>query len=189
MSTSVKTPSKKISNSRHLGFFPPTCAPPSLTCDVIDYHGDSGVADVAGDETPETLLPGRVPQLQAHLHEPTNVPEIQQEDKKEERGGEEEAVREYGSERTDEGRREVEAGSRGVRGRLVSEVPTCDVVHYNSGGRVADVAGDQATESLLACRVPQLQPDLCVMDGTNHVEGEKETKEKKEKKEPVKQNT
>lgn len=72
LSTSVKTARKKISNSSHLVGFP---APPSLTCDVIDYHGDSGVADVAGDETPETLLPGRVPKLQAHLPEPTKVPE------------------------------------------------------------------------------------------------------------------
>lgn len=92
-----------------------TRAPPSLTCDVIDYHGNSGVTDVAGDETPETLLASRVPKLQAHLGEPIKAPEIQQVDK-EKRGGREEAVREDGREQTDEGRCEVEAGEgEGVR--------------------------------------------------------------------------
>lgn len=41
-----------------------------------------------------------------------------------------------------------------------SNPPTCDVVHYHSGGRVSDVTWDEATKSLLPCRVPQLQPDL-----------------------------
>lgn len=38
-----------------------------LTCDVIDYHCYSGVTDVAGNQTPEALLAGCVPQLQPHL--------------------------------------------------------------------------------------------------------------------------
>ena len=41
-----------------------------------------------------------------------------------------------------------------------SKPPTCDVIHYNSCSRVSDVTWDQATKSLLPCRVPQLQPDL-----------------------------
>lgn len=92
-------------------------APPSLTCDVIDYHGDSRVADVAGDETPETLLSGCVPQLQAHLREPTIVPEKQQEDKEERRErGEERKSSKRGRKRTvlgrTDGRREAREGGR-----------------------------------------------------------------------------
>lgn len=103
LSSSVKMTEahKRRKKKRHpLGFSRSARAPPSLTCDVIDYHGDSGVTDVAGDETPETLLPGRVPKLQAHLREPAKVPKIQQEGGRE---GEEEVVREDRSERTERG--------------------------------------------------------------------------------------
>lgn len=37
---------------------------------------------------------------------------------------------------------------------------TCDVVDDHRHGGVPDVAGDEAPEALLSCRVPQLQPDL-----------------------------
>lgn len=39
-------------------------------------------------------------------------------------------------------------------------MPTCDVIHYDSSSRVSDVTWDETTKSLLACCVPQLQPDL-----------------------------
>lgn len=40
---------------------------PPLTCNVIDDHSYCRVSNVAGDETPETLLSSSVPQLQPHL--------------------------------------------------------------------------------------------------------------------------
>lgn len=45
----------------------------TLTRDVIDHHSHRGVAYVARNETPETLLPGGVPQLQPHLHRQTRA--------------------------------------------------------------------------------------------------------------------
>ena len=38
--------------------------------------------------------------------------------------------------------------------------PTCDVIHHHGGSRVSDVAGDEAPETLLTSRVPELEPDL-----------------------------
>ena len=45
----------------------PLTAARSLTCDVIDNHGNRGVTDIGWDETAESLLPCCVPQLQPDL--------------------------------------------------------------------------------------------------------------------------
>ena len=61
--------------------------------------------------------------------------------------------------------------------------PTCDVIHYDSSGRISDVTRDEATKSLLPCCVPQLQPDLWGRKGKGMggkiQEEKKETKKKK----------
>lgn len=73
---------------------------------------------------------------------------------------------------------------RGTHARRVGgarrRVPTCDVVYYDSSGGVSDITGDEATETLLPCRIPQLQPDLLRMGG--------EIKEKEKEKERMKGN-
>lgn len=61
--------------------------------------------------------------------------------------------------------------------------PTCDVIHYDRGGRVSDVAWDEATKPLLPRRVPQLQPDLWGRKGVGNKRREKtKTKKKDENK-------
>lgn len=64
--------------------------------------------------------------------------------------------------------------------------PTCDVIHYDSSGRVSDVTRDEATKSLLPCCVPQLQPDLWGRKGKGM--GGKIQEEKKRNKERNKKN-
>lgn len=66
---------------------------------------------------------------------------------------------------------------RGQESAWVSP-PTCDVIHNDGCGRVSDVTWDEATETLLPCCVPQLQPDLWDREG-ERMGGE--TKEKKKK--------
>lgn len=73
--------------------FPQSRGPPgsALTCDVIDYDGHGGVANVAGDQTAETLLSGRVPQLQPHLADqssPRKNSRGREKERGEQRGGE-----------------------------------------------------------------------------------------------------
>lgn len=148
-------------------FTPPMGA--TLTCDVIDNHGHSGISYVARDETPEAFLPGRVPKLQPHLASHVSTRESRGGARSEgwrERRGEKRVIEERrgrGGRGSGERRRELDGGQGGSahQGGLVG-VPTCDVVHDDGGSRVADVAGNETTEALLARRVPQLQPDLCV---------------------------
>lgn len=159
--------------------FPPNPAPPPLTCDVIDYHGDSGVTDVAGNETPETLLPGRVPQLQTHLHKPTNIPEIQQEDKKEERGGRGSSKR--GPERTS-GRREARGGGRrkgrertsGLRGTYL----WCRTLRQRRPSRGCSWGSGYGIAPGLPCPTAAT---WSVCDGRDKSRGKKKQKKKKKK--------
>lgn len=65
-------------------------------------------------------------------------------------------------------------------GRCTGSPPTCDVVHYNSSSRVSNVTRDEATKSLLPCRVPQLQPDLWGRKGKRMGGEIKEEKTKKQ---------
>lgn len=60
---------------------------------------------------------------------------------------------------------------------------TCDVVNYNCSSRVSDVTRDEATKTLLPCRVPQLQPDLWCGQGREGKikEEQKENKNKWQK--------
>ena len=60
-------------------YAPLLCRP--LTGDVVDHHGDGRVTDVARNQTPESLLPGSIPQLEPDLWAtPTKqrAPETQQ---------------------------------------------------------------------------------------------------------------
>lgn len=41
---------------------------------------------------------------------------------------------------------------------------TCDVIHHHSYSGVSYIAWDKAPKTFLACRVPQLQPNLQVRD-------------------------
>lgn len=41
---------------------------------------------------------------------------------------------------------------------------TCDVIHHHSYSGVSYIARDEAPKTFLACRVPQLQPNLQVRD-------------------------
>ena len=61
-----------------------------LTCDVVHHHGSSRVSDVAGDEAPETLLTGCVPELESDLESEVGEEEVGREEEEEEVGQEEE---------------------------------------------------------------------------------------------------
>lgn len=45
-------------------------------------------------------------------------------------------------------------------GGLLEGIQVCNVIDYHSNSGVADVAGNETAEPLLACCVPELQPNL-----------------------------